>query len=55
MGMFITVDEGTKGKMRLDYGKVHIKTTTPELINRVLRVKINTGGIFNYNFGAFVL
>lgn len=41
LGTFVTIDESTKDKVRLDVGRALIFTTIPETINRKLEIKVN--------------
>lgn len=40
-GSFAFLDECTRNKSRLDIGRVCVTTRVPEIINRVIQVKIN--------------
>lgn len=40
-GSFISLDDSTRNKLRLDVGRVFITTHEPGVINKVVEVKVN--------------
>lgn len=41
LGRYVTIDDSTRDKVRLDVGRVLITTGNPDIINRVLEINVN--------------
>lgn len=41
VGRFVSIDVSTRDMVRLDYGRALVTTASPDLINKVVEIKVN--------------